>query len=181
MYAVIETGGKQYKVQAGDTVDVELLGAESQASVELNRVLMVSSSNGVDIGTPNIEGATVQATVVDQVKGDKIVVFKYKSKNRYRVKTGHRQKYTRLKIDRIIVPGMVEEVPEDVQADEDSSIIDAPVVEVLGVDESGSDVSEVIEASESSEDEAVAVADDAQDDDAPAINDADSEEEDAEN
>ena len=105
MYAIIETGGKQYKVREGETVDVELLGGEAGDTIELDQVLLVAGHDGSTVGVPTVEGAVVQATVLDKVKGDKVVVFKYKPKNRYRVKTGHRQKYTRLQIDRIIVPG----------------------------------------------------------------------------
>lgn len=108
MYAIIETGGKQYKVREGDTVDVELLGGEIGDTVELDQVLLVAGDDGMSVGTPTVEDARVRATVIGKVKGDKIVVFKYKPKNRYRRKTGHRQKYTRLRIERIIAPGMEE-------------------------------------------------------------------------
>jgi large subunit ribosomal protein L21 len=103
VYAIIETGGKQYRVTEGDTVDVELLGAEPGQVVELDRVLLVSTDEGVYVGRPTVEGATVRARVVDTVKGPKIVVFKYKPKKRYRRKTGHRQKYTRLLIEEICI------------------------------------------------------------------------------
>lgn len=101
MYAIIETGGKQYRVAEGETVDVELLGVEPGQVVELDRVLLVSTDDGVYVGRPTVDGATVRARVVDMVKGPKIVVFKYKPKKRYRRKTGHRQKYTRLLIEEI--------------------------------------------------------------------------------
>lgn len=108
MYAIIETGGKQYRVAEGDTVDVELLGVEAGQVVELDRVLLASTDDGVLVGKPTVEGVAVRAHVVDTVKGQKVVVFKYKPKNRYRRKTGHRQKYTRLRIDEIVVPGAEE-------------------------------------------------------------------------
>ncbi len=103
MYAVLETGGKQYRVEVGDTLEVEKLPTVPGETVELDRVLMVSDEDGARIGRPVVEGAVVRATVVDQVKGDKVVVFKYKPKERYRRKSGHRQRYTRLRVDEIVV------------------------------------------------------------------------------
>lgn len=103
MYAVVETGGKQYRVEVGDTLEVEKLPMVPGESVELDRVLLVSGESGVKIGQPVVEGAIVRATVVDQVKGDKVIVFKYKPKERYRRRSGHRQRYTRLRVDEILV------------------------------------------------------------------------------
>ena len=101
MYAVVETGGKQYKVAEGQTVQVERLEANIGDTIELDRVLMVADGENVQVGQPTLEGARVAATVVEQGKGDKVVVFKYRPKQRYRVKRGHRQLYTRLHIDEI--------------------------------------------------------------------------------
>lgn len=101
MYAVIETGGKQYRVTAGDTIDVERLSGEAGSQVELDRVLMVAGDEGVTIGAPVVAGAAVVATVTEHLRGPKIVVFKFKPKKRYRRKTGHRQELTRIKIDAI--------------------------------------------------------------------------------
>ena len=98
MYAVIETGGKQYKVQPGGTLQVELLPAEVGATVELDRVLLVGDDAAVEVGHPLVAGARVVAEVVAQEQGDKIIVFRYKRKVRYRRKTGHRQRLTRLLI-----------------------------------------------------------------------------------
>lgn len=103
MYAVVETGGKQYKVSAGDTVDVEKLPFEVGEKIELDRVLLVADGDEVRVGQPTVEGAKVLATVTDHVKGPKIIVFKYKPKERYRRKKGHRQAYSRLMIDEIVV------------------------------------------------------------------------------
>lgn len=125
MYAIIETGGKQYKVREGETVDVELLSGEAGDTIELNQVLLVAGHDRTQVGTPTVDGAVVRATVVDEVKGDKIVVFKYKPKNRYRRKTGHRQKYTRLQIDRIIVPGMEEQAEEVAELVEEGPVVEA--------------------------------------------------------
>ena len=102
MYAVIETGGKQYKVQVGQTIDVELLDAVVGEVIQLDRVLMVAGDANVQVGRPTVDGATVGATVVEHGRGRKVVVFKYRPKQRYRVKKGHRQNYTRLRIDEIV-------------------------------------------------------------------------------
>ncbi len=102
-YAIVEDGGKQYKAVEGSTIDVDHFASEIGEQLDLERVLLISDDGGVTVGTPLVQGAKIQATVVEQIKGDKIVVFKYKPKKRYRVKSGHRQKYTRLKIDSIAV------------------------------------------------------------------------------
>ncbi|HEY0071975.1 MAG TPA: 50S ribosomal protein L21 [Chloroflexia bacterium] len=102
MYAIIKTGGHQYRVAPGDTIEVELLDAKPGSQVELGEVLMVGGGdNGVQVGTPTVEGARVIATVVGAAKGPKLVVFKYKPKKRVRRKTGHRQGLTRLSIKEI--------------------------------------------------------------------------------
>ncbi len=102
MYAIVKTGGHQYKVAVGDRLNVEKIPAETGAEVELNEVLMVSGEdNQVTVGAPMIAGARVTATVVDQHRGDKILVFKYKAKKRYRRRMGHRQDLTRLAITAI--------------------------------------------------------------------------------
>ena len=101
MYAVVQTGGKQYRVQPGDTLDVELLGAPQGETIELDRVLLLGGDGETAVGSPLLADARVVAEVVGQVRGPKIVVFKYKSKVRYRRKTGHRQNLTRLRITEI--------------------------------------------------------------------------------
>jgi len=105
MYAIVETGGQQHKVQAGQKLDVNLMGIAQGEDVELSRVLMVADDKDTIIGNPTVEGAKVIATSLGEIKGDKIIVFKYKSKVRYRNKTGHRQRYTRLQIKEIVKPG----------------------------------------------------------------------------
>jgi large subunit ribosomal protein L21 len=102
-YAIVEDGGKQYRAVEGGTIEVDLYPSEVGEQIDLERVLMIADGDQYLIGAPLVTGARVQATVVGQVKGPKVVVFKYKPKKRYRVKTGHRQKYTRLKIDAILV------------------------------------------------------------------------------
>ena len=100
MYAIVKTGGKQYKVSEGDLVRVEKLPYEVGDTVEFDQVLLVSGDE-VKVGSPVIENAKVTATVEDQNKDKKIVVFKYKPKKQYRKKHGHRQPYTLVKIDSI--------------------------------------------------------------------------------
>ena len=102
MYVVVETSGKQYKVSAGEIIDVDKLPFEVGEKVELDRVLLVADGEEVRVGQPTIEGAKVLATVTDHVKGPKIIVFKYRPRERYRLKKGHRQAYTRLMIDEIV-------------------------------------------------------------------------------
>ena len=101
MYAIIKTGGKQYKVSEGDLVRVEKLPYEVGESVDFNEVLLVADDNDVKVGVPTVENAKVSATVEDQNKAKKVVVFKYKPKKMYRKKQGHRQPYTLVKIDSI--------------------------------------------------------------------------------
>jgi len=104
IYAIIETGGKQYKVTPGQTIDVERLEVAEDNIVELDRVLLIADEDRVTVGTPTVDGAKVVATAQGEGKGKKIIVFKYKPKVRYRKKTGHRQLYTRLTIDKIVEP-----------------------------------------------------------------------------
>jgi len=99
MYAVIESGSKQYRVAEGDVIEVESLPVEAGKEVELERVLMITNPEGIKVGTPIIEGAKVTATVQSHGRGKKIIVYKHK-KN-YHKKQGHRQNFTRLHIDKI--------------------------------------------------------------------------------
>ena len=103
MYAVVETSGKQYKVSAGEIVEVDKLPLEVGEKIELDRVLLVADGEDVRVGRPTVEGAKVCATVTDHVKGPKIIIFKFRPRQRYRRKKGHRQTYTRLTIDEIVV------------------------------------------------------------------------------
>lgn len=100
MYAIIQRGGHQYRVTPGETVRLERFDAEPGDSLALDQVLLVGG-DAVQVGRPFLDGASVKATVLGQEKGKKLMVFKYRRKNRYRIKTGHRQKYTRVKIDSI--------------------------------------------------------------------------------
>ncbi|MCT4621422.1 MAG: 50S ribosomal protein L21 [Marinisporobacter sp.] len=101
MYAIIETGGKQYRVQEGDTLFVEKLEANEGEAVEFDQVLALSKDGNLSVGTPVVGGAKVSATVVENGKAPKVIVFKYKAKKDYRKKQGHRQPYTKIKIEKI--------------------------------------------------------------------------------
>ena len=101
MYAIIATGGKQYKVEEGQTIKVEKLDVEAGAAYTFDRVLVVNNGELV-IGNPTVAGATVSATVVGDGKAKKVIVYKYKRKSGYHKKNGHRQLFTELKIDSIV-------------------------------------------------------------------------------
>ena len=101
MYAIVKTGGKQYKVAQGDVLFVEKLEANEGDVVTLDQVLAVAGENGLTVGSPVVEGASVTAKVVEQGKAKKVIVYKYKAKKDYRRKQGHRQPYTKLVIESI--------------------------------------------------------------------------------
>ena len=103
MYAIIETGGKQYRVEKGDVIDVELIGAKSAGDkVEFKNVLFLNTGSAVKIGTPHVAKSIVQAEFVQEARGPKVVAFKYKQRKPVRRKVGHRQRYSRVKITEII-------------------------------------------------------------------------------
>jgi large subunit ribosomal protein L21 len=101
MYAIMQTGGKQYRVQVGDVVYVEKLPVEEGAAVEFGEVLLVGKEDGVVVGQPLVAGAKVKGTVLKQGKAKKIIVYKYKPKKNYRRKYGHRQPWTKVRIEAI--------------------------------------------------------------------------------
>ena len=101
MYAVIETGGKQYRVITGETIEVGTLAGDVGASVEFDRVLAVSGENGLAVGD-SVKSARVRATIREHGRGDKILVFKFKRKKQYKRTIGHRQAFTRILVDEII-------------------------------------------------------------------------------
>ncbi len=101
MYAVVETGGKQYRAAPGEFIDVEKLAVPVGEQVKLQRVLMIADGDEISVGRPVLEGATVTATVVLQRKGRKVLFFHYVAKKRQRKKHGHRQLFTRLRIESI--------------------------------------------------------------------------------
>lgn len=104
MYAIIETGGKQYKVVEGDVIKTDLLESEVGADVTFDRVVLASSDGSVTVGSPLVSGASVTGTVLRQDKDKKILVFKYKPKKRVRKLTGHRQRFAEVKITKIQLP-----------------------------------------------------------------------------
>lgn len=103
MYAVIETGGKQYRVQENQVIHVEKLEGEAGDKIVFDKVLAVSKEGKFTCGTPYVQGSTVEGSVVKQGKGKKIIVFKFKAKKNYRKKQGHRQPFTRIQIEKINV------------------------------------------------------------------------------
>lgn len=105
MYAVVKCGGKQIKVAKGDTVSVERLSAEAGETVTLDNVLMIVDGTEFTVGTPVVEGATVKATVVEQIRDKKVIVFKKKRRKGYTRKKGHRQYLTVLKIEEVSAKG----------------------------------------------------------------------------
>ena len=98
MFAVVKTGGKQYKVEVGTIVDVEKLAGEIGSSVDLRDILLVSGDKGVAVGQPIVDGAVVNAEIVSQKKGPKLTIFKKKRRQGYHLKKGHRQELTRIKV-----------------------------------------------------------------------------------
>jgi large subunit ribosomal protein L21 len=102
-YAIIEDGGKQYKAVEGNIIEVDHFKSDIGEQVDLDHVLMIVNGDDVIVGKPLVSGAKVETTIIEQIKAPKIIVFKYKPKVRYRVKSGHRQRYTRLRIDSIVV------------------------------------------------------------------------------
>ena len=101
MYAVIEAGGKQYRVSEGDKIRVEKMASEPGSTVEFNSVLLIGRDDGPVVGSPLVAGASVKASVLSHGKEDKVIVFKYRRKKNYRKFRGHRQQYTDLKVESI--------------------------------------------------------------------------------
>ncbi|MEW6349079.1 MAG: 50S ribosomal protein L21 [Thermodesulfobacteriota bacterium] len=112
MYAIVQTGGKQYKIAPTDQLKVEKLPGEPGTQVDLGNVLALSTPGGIKVGTPLIEDAVVKATILKTAKDRKVVVFKKKRRKGYSKKQGHRQWYTLLRIDEIVGPGTAEAAPE---------------------------------------------------------------------
>ena len=102
-YAIVESGGKQFKAVEGGTIEVDLLDIEAGQTVSLDQVLLLVEGEDIHVGNPTVKSAKVSAKVVDHFKGPKIEVFHYRPKKRIRVHTGHRQQYTRLKIEQIVM------------------------------------------------------------------------------
>jgi len=102
MYAVIKTGGKQYKVSEGDTVEVETISGEEGAAVEIHDVLMLADGENVKVGTPFVEGACVEAKILSHGRGPKVKIIKFRRRKHYRKQQGHRQNFTRIQITNIV-------------------------------------------------------------------------------
>ena len=102
MYAIVRDRGMQYRVESGKTIAIDLMDAEPGSQIELGEVLFVGGDSGTLVGSPLVSGAVVRAEVVENFKGEKIVVFRYRNKKRYRRRTGHRQRYTQIRISDII-------------------------------------------------------------------------------
>ncbi len=100
-YAIVESGGKQYKAVEGGTIEVDRLSVEAGKNLDLERVLLLVNGEDVTVGAPTVEGASVKTKVVEHFKGEKVIHFQYKPKKRIRQKSGHRQNYTRLSIEKI--------------------------------------------------------------------------------
>ncbi len=101
MYAVVDNGGKQYRVEPGRTLVIDRLDAEAGATVTFDRVLLVGDEDGVTVGTPTVSGASVRGTVLEHGRGPKVIVFRFRPKAHYRRRTGHRSELTRVRIDEI--------------------------------------------------------------------------------
>ncbi|MBK9122863.1 MAG: 50S ribosomal protein L21 [Chloroflexi bacterium] len=101
MYAIFRSGGRQFRAEVGQEIDVERLPFDENQSVTIEDVLLIGDGDDTVIGTPTVEGASVTVTVTKQFRGDKVIVFRYRQRTNYRRKTGHRQYYTRLRIDAI--------------------------------------------------------------------------------
>lgn len=142
MYAVVRTGGKQYRVSPGDILEVEKLAGEVGDSVVLDDVLLVAGEDGVEIGRPNVAGASVTARITGQHRGEKILVFRYRPKKRVRVRRGHRQYLTRLQVHKIsgdgyeyVEEGMEEASPEEIVEEAVAAVaMTDSVVEAAGAD-----------------------------------------------
>jgi len=103
MYAVIKTGGKQYRVSSGEKLKVEQLAADVGSKITIDKVLMVADGDKISIGKPLVKGAKVQATVVNHGRGDKVRIFKMQRRKHFRKQQGHRQNYTEIQVDQISV------------------------------------------------------------------------------
>ena len=105
VYAIVENGGKQYKAVEGGILEVDFQPVEAGKKIVLDKVLLLVDENGAQVGTPLLKNVQVETTVAEHFKGPKIIIFNYRPKERYRVKTGHRQQYMRLMVDSIVYPG----------------------------------------------------------------------------
>ncbi len=128
-YAIVESGGKQYKAVEGGIIEVDRLPVETGAQVDLPRVLLLTEGDDIAVGMPTVADIIVRARVVDHFKGEKAVIFNYRPKKRYRIKTGHRQSFTRLLIEHIGQPGKTAVTKKPVKAAEPQPAAETPKAE----------------------------------------------------
>ena len=133
MYAVVSTGGKQYRVEAGNELIVERVGGDAGSTITFDRVLLVGDGEAVTVGTPTVAGATVSGTVLGEALGPKLIVFKFKQKATYRRKNGHRQHLTRIRIDEISAGGKKSKPAADEPAKADKAEAKADKAEAKAV------------------------------------------------
>ena len=132
MYAIIETGGKQYRVQNGDQIRVEKLNVEDGKAVVFDKVLVAGEGSDIKIGTPYLDGLTVEGNAIESAKGDKVVIFKYKAKKDYRKKQGHRQPYTLVEITAVAGE---KAAPKKEEPKAEPAVDEAPAVEEAKAEE----------------------------------------------
>lgn len=142
MYAVVTTGGKQYRVEPGSELEVERLSGDAGSSVTFDRVLLVGDGEAVTIGTPTVEGATVSGTVLGEALGPKLIVFKFKQKATYRRKNGHRQHLTRVRIDEINASGKKAKADKADKAEKAQKADKAPKAEAAAQSTDSADAAE---------------------------------------
>lgn len=141
MYAIIESGGKQQKVKAGDVLRVEKLGVEAGGKLTIDKVLAVNDGKSLTVGTPYVENAAVKAVVTGEGKADKVIIFKFKAKKDYRKKQGHRQPYTEIQIEAIELSGKaIDKIEKKAAAKKKASKKDAEAKDAA--DEKAADVAE---------------------------------------
>ena len=118
LYAILESGGKQYKAVEGESIVVDLLPLEVGKKKTFDKVLLLSSDLDTQVGSPYLGGISVDCTVLEHFKGEKVTIFKYRAKQRFRVKTGHRQSYSRVVVDSIAFPGKTQSSPKSTAKEE---------------------------------------------------------------
>jgi len=134
MYAVVSSGGKQYRVEAGSELILERVPGDAGASITFDRVLLVGDGEAVTVGTPTVEGASVSGTVLGEALGPKLIVFKFKQKATYRRKNGHRQHLTRVRIDEINASGKGSKARAKAEATGEAQATDASATDASATD-----------------------------------------------
>jgi large subunit ribosomal protein L21 len=120
LYAILESGGKQYKAIEGESIAVDLLPEEVGKKKTFDKVLLLSSDTDTQVGSPYLDGVSVDCTITEHFKGEKVTIFKYRAKQRFRVKTGHRQSYSRVVVNSIAFPGKTQTSPKSTAKEEQS-------------------------------------------------------------